>query len=140
MFVWNSIFLMFWFYLSLVEFSTGKKNSKFSKSCTTSLKIMKLPWRTHTYWGLSKDIKGAYSIFLIFDFYWISSGENISKFNNTYIASLNITKSLPCTPTHWGLSSNMKNIEPCDFGNLNMTKQKKKFFNNTNNYWIINQF
>ncbi len=124
MFVWNSIFLMFLFYLSLIEFPTGKQYSKFSKSCTTSLKIMKLPWHTHTFWGLSKDIKGASSIFLIFDFYWISSGENISKFNNTHIVSLNITKSPQCTPTHWRLSRNMKNIKPCDSGNLNITKQK----------------
>jgi hypothetical protein len=113
-------------WISNMKKKKKKKNSKFSKSCsTTSLKIMKLPWHTHTYWGLSKDIKGASSIFLIFDFYWNSSGESISKFNNTYIASLNITTSLPCTPIHWGLSSGMKNIEPCDFGNLNMTNQKK---------------
>ncbi len=116
--------------LIFLEFpmTTKKQDSKSNNSRTIGLK-----WNYET---------ALVQLFLLRAFQWYKEHtllnypktsnfehENTQKCSNSYIAGLNIMKSLQCNSTHWGLSSSTKNTTggPNSLGgDLNMPQQNKQ--------------
>jgi hypothetical protein len=127
--------------LIFLEFpmTTKKQNSKSNNSRTIGLK-----WNYET---------ALVHLFLLRAFQWYKEHtllnypktsnfelENTQKCSNSYIAGLNIMKSLQCNSTHWGLSSSTKNTAggPNGLGEIstchNKTNKQTTFLNSRNVY------